>query len=200
MKRLTVSDANSYLKPLNFEIGDWNSIANKSDKRFQISHRAPRDAARLFGFSQHVAGWLPNGNWKLFQVDNSTSFNAVETSFINRLLGNSSELNLNRPENRTMLFEFGSNIQESRDTELQISFLVFLFLLFEQHAYLVSSGSTAGELLAIQDGSIIFSSLQKDVCGAQELLKQFDAKPASDPTWIQEIVRVGQERDIKGAH
>lgn len=196
MKRLTVPDANSYLKTLNLEIGDWNRIAYKTDKQFQISHRAPRDAAQLLRFSQHAAGWLPQGSWKLFQVDNSTSLDAVEISFINRLLGNPSELDLNRVENRTIFFEFESDVQKNANTELQISFLVFLFLLFEQHAYLVSSGSDGGELLAIQDGSIIFCSLQKDVSGAQELLKQFNGKPATSPAWIQEIIRVGQDRDI----
>ena len=43
------------------------------DRSHYVKYQAPKGAQELYNFAQHVASWLPNGNWKVFQIDNSTS-------------------------------------------------------------------------------------------------------------------------------
>lgn len=81
MRYLTMHEANVYLAQVGMEIGDWNQLTENADikdgESSWINYEAPKGALELLNFSQYVAGWLSNGDWKIFQVDNSSSLDAV---------------------------------------------------------------------------------------------------------------------------
>ncbi len=201
MKCLTTQDANEYLARIGMRIGNWNQItdadsAQKSESSW-VNYASPRDSHGLFNFAQHVAGWLPKGEWKIFQIDNSTYLDDVQTNFVEHFLSRS-ERTVNLNADRTFLFEFGKSQSDDKNTEILISNLIYAFLLFECHAYFVSSNSCVGECLAIQDGYAYFSARDKDVCGAESLLRNFEQQPLASPQWIVEIISEGQEQALRG--
>ena len=74
MKLLTCHEANARLNSIGMEIGGWNQITT-IDSAYGgsdnwINYQAPENARELFNFSEHVAGWLPDGGWIIFQIDN----------------------------------------------------------------------------------------------------------------------------------
>lgn len=204
MKRLTIQETDALLCRIGMRIGDWNRIADlnnaEKDKRARTSYRAPRGSNELHNFSLHVAGWLPKGDWKIFQIDNSTSLDPVQASLFGRLLfGSENVPDFNLVANRTFLFEFGTDESANENTELLISNLIHVFLLFECHGYVVSSGSRSGQLLGIQDGFAYFDSKDAEISGAKSLLKGFERSPLIAPQWIMDIVSKWQERSIASA-
>jgi hypothetical protein len=109
MRPINTPEANSYLRSIGMEIGAWNKIADAPDPRPEertwVHYEAPSVARELVVFSQHVAGWLPRGDWKLLQIDNSTSLDYFESALLGRLLLGSMETP-NFAENRSFIFEF----------------------------------------------------------------------------------------------
>ena len=201
MKCITVQQANAYLNHIDMEIGDWNQIADttgfQQDKSFWINYRAPDNSHELLKFSQHVAGWLPIGDWKIFQIDNSSVWiDPVQTSLISGLLFGMENVSW-LAKNRTFLFEFGKDENTDSSTELLISNLIFTFLLFECHGYVVSSNSNVGQRLGIQDGFVYFSSKEKNLSGAENLLKNFERHPLKAPQWVLDIIAKRQEQALK---
>lgn len=190
MKCLSKDDANLQLRSIGMELGDWNKIVDVNRHRDQndyfINYQAPRDALNLYCFSQHVAGWLPNGDWKIFQIDDSTSLKPDEEFLLTCLLCTPSN-SLDFSNNRTFMFEFGSRKDFDVSADLSIANLIFAFLLFECHGYVVSSSSNGGEMLGIQDGFIYFLSRNGHISGAQELINEFEKNPISSPKWIRQI-------------
>jgi hypothetical protein len=199
MKCLTTQEANAYLSRIGMEIGNWNQIteigSSKQSTLNWTNYRAPERALELFNFSQYVAGWLPRGEWKIFQIDNSTYLDTVQAALVGRLLFGSEEAR-SLVDNRTFLFELGNNEDTDNNTELLITNLIYAFLLFQCHGYVVSSNRSAGQYLAIQDGFVYFYSKSKDISGADTLLKDFENNPLRSPPWIRDIVAEGQERGI----
>ncbi|MES2740069.1 MAG: hypothetical protein V4754_19490 [Pseudomonadota bacterium] len=191
MRYLKPQDANKYLVHIGMHIGSWNQITDidtkKNSEENWINYAAPSNATELFNFSQHVAGWLPKGEWKILQIDNSNNLDFVQIKFIENLLS-SSDRTINLDTEKTFFFEFGKSINDNNNIDLLISNLIYAFLLFEGHAYFVSSSSCAGERLAIQDGYAYFSSKDKDACGAKNLLRNFSKKPLASPQWIVNII------------
>lgn len=191
MKCLEVQEANGYLGHIGMEIGNWGQVTDIAGEqhraRYWINYCAPKEV--LLNFSHHVSGWLPSGNWKIFQIDNSTGWiDPVQLSlFAGLLFGADNIPDLNKLDNRTFLFEFGKNVDANSNTELLISNLIFVFLLFESHGYVVSSNSNAGEVLGVQDGFIYFSSWDKNISGAKKVLQDFERDPSAPPQWIIEI-------------
>lgn len=103
----------------------------------------------------------------------------------------------NQTENRTFLFEFGKNKNSDSNDELLLSNLIYIFLLFESHGYIVSSGSSAGQKLGIQDGYVyFFSREQKDIAQAKTLIGSFENNPSKPPNWIMEIFSDRQEQPV----
>lgn len=198
MKCLTIQEANAYLNSIGMEIGNWNQITDIAGRQLSksnwINYRAPKDG--LLNFSHHVAGWLPKGNWKIFQIDHSTGWmDPVQVSLFGGLLFGADNIpDLNQIENSTFLFEFGKNKTADENTELLISNLIFVFLLFESHGYVVSSNSSAGQLLGLQDGFVYFSSREKNISRAEVLLKNFKRNPSALPQWGMEIFAERQEQ------
>ena len=158
--------------------------------------RSPRDAYKLLDFSCCIAGWVPKGEWKIFQIDNSSSFlDPIRTSLIQSLLNFSPDNNIDFLKNRTFLFEFNGNEEANGNTELQIAFLIFAFLLFEEHGYVVSSGSSAGQVLILQDGFAYFQSQDKVVSGAKSVLNDFERHV--QPDWILKLIANSQDKYIE---
>jgi len=183
------------------EIGNWNRITDIADRQHGksdwINYRAPKDG--LLNFSHHVAGWLPKGDWKIFQIDHSTGWmDPVQVSLFGGLLFGSGDTP-DLVENRTFLFEFGKNKKADENTELLISNLIYVFLLFESHGYVASSNSNSGQLLGVQDGYIYFLSRdKKSISSAKTLLKNFERKPSALPQWVMEIFVERQEQELVG--
>lgn len=115
------------------------------------------------------------------------------------LFGSENAPDLNRVEKSTFLFEFGNDKTANNNTELLISNLIYVFLLFECHGYVVSAGSRSGQLLGIQDGFAYFHSKDADVSGAQALLKDFERNPLTSPQWILDIITEWQARVINAS-
>lgn len=193
------NEANRYLSELEMEIGKWDRIVytDKEKKPFWMNIASPKDARELFNFSQYVAGWLPQGKWKILQIDNSTWLNAIQDSIFDSLLG-SEKIGSAGITGKSFFFDLSDASQKDR-VELLISHLIFFLLLFEQHGYLVSRGSTNGELLGLQDGFVYFYSKNRDISGAQRLLSNFKNNPESYAEWASDIVAEAQEKDIKAS-
>lgn len=196
MSTISKNEANRHLSELGMEIGEWNRITYMSKERepFWINAAAPKNARELFNYSQHVASWLPQGKWKILQVDDSTWPDAVQSSIFKAFLG-SEKIESVDIAGKSFLFELSETPQRDK-AELLISHLIFFFLLFEQHGYLVSSGSVNGELLSLQDGFVYFYSKNQDVSGARSLLSDFKNNPRSYAGWVSDIVAAAQEKDI----
>lgn len=201
MRCLTAAEANAYLGAVGMQIGDWSEIADTTVQREKIrwtTYQAPTKACELLCFARHIAGWLPAGQWKLFQIDNSTFFDVGESSFVEQLLfGTSSGSDVLRC--RTFLFEFNKSDTENRIIDLQIANLIFAFLMFEAHAYITSSGSALGQLLAIQDRAVHFGSRDDSGSGAEILLRRFERDPLAAPTWVMDLVVETQKGKAKGS-
>jgi hypothetical protein len=190
MRPLTAEEANGYLHSVGMQIGDWNQITDSGSQKQAISwvtYEAPKLARELLNFSRHVAGWLPSGAWKLVQLDNSTMFDPTEAAFVGRLMFGPDS----HPEfstHRSYLFDFAAGAQVRSDTELLLANLIFLFLLFESHSYIVSSGSSLGQILAVQDGSVHLGARDKSGSGAELLLRRFERDPLGPPKWVTDVI------------
>jgi hypothetical protein len=201
MKSLSTQEANGYLSRIGMRIGAWNEIADidssQSSESGWINFAAPEKSRELVVFAQHAAGWLPKGEWKILQIDNSTALDAVESALVTRLIFGSDDVQ-SLDDNRTFLFEFGKSQDDDNKLELLIAHLVFTFLLFNCHVHFVSSGSDSGERLAIQDGYAYFVSRDKDIRGAKALLENFEKQPSHFPQWSVEIIAADQEKSLRG--
>ncbi len=177
MRVLEANEANKYLNTVGMKIGGWNGLCDASGREYDRSHyvkyQAPKGAQELYNFAQHVASWLPNGNWKVFQIDNSTSLrHEDEALLIRRFLFCSNE---EVPIHGTLLFEIESGGQSE---QLLFSNLIYLFLLFEEYGDAVSSSSRSGQYLSLHDGFVYFKSQDdRDLAEASALLQRFEKDP-----------------------
>ena len=177
MRVLDADEANKYLNTVGFKIGGWNGLCDASGREYDRSHyvhyQAPKGAQELYNFAQHVASWLTNGRWKIFQIDNSTTLLHEDAALlIKRLLFCSNE---EAPIYCTLLFEIeGGGPSE----ELLFSNLIYLFLLFEEYGEAVSSDSRNGKYLSVHDGFVYFLSRDdRDLAQASALLERFEKDP-----------------------
>lgn len=203
MKCLTKQEADTYLNHIGKRIGSWNQITDLAVEEYErhkwLSRQAPKDAHELYCFSQHVAGWLSKGDWKILQIDNSTSLDAIQGNFVGRLLfGSENLLNLNLVDNSSFLFEFGHNKNENKNTEVLISNLIYAFLLFEGHVQVASSGNSEGQCLSIQDGFVYFISRDENQTSTEILLGVLERNSLVSPQWVLEIIADDQEERIAG--
>lgn len=179
-------------------IDDWNRIIYiplRGTKELEwINYQAPKQALDLIRFSQYVAGWLPKGKWKILQIDNSTGrMSPAAESLFGGLLFGCSKGWPSLVENRTFFFELGKGKEKDNETELLIANLIFVFLLFEYHGYVVSSNCPNKQYLGIQDGFVYFHSTHnEDIRSAQAALKKFEANEM--PTWVLDIIAEQQEK------
>jgi len=190
VKWLTAQQANEHLRLVDLEIGNWNQIIDsklQQQARSWITYDAPKDARQLLNFSRHAASWLPSGEWKLVQFDNSAIFDPTEAAFFGRIVSMPAH-EFNLVTSRAFLVKFSESNHAKSETELTIANLIFLLLLFQSHCYIASAGSLSGELLAVQDGSVHFGSRRSDVSGADLLLRRFEREPMTAPRWVMDII------------
>ena len=177
MRVLDADEANKYLSTVGMKVGSRNDLCDASgreyDREHQVRYQAPKSARELHNFAQHVASWLSNGKWKIFQIDYSTALAYDDEAFlIRRFLFCSNE---EMPVHRTLLFEIESG---GPSEELFFSNLIFLFLLFQESGTAVSSNSRSGKYLWIVDGFVYFMSRDDDdLAQARTLLKRFEEHP-----------------------
>jgi hypothetical protein len=199
MKCLNENEANAQLSTIGLMLGNWNQITDidtaPNKKRSHVKFRAPTNSLKLLNFSRYAAGWIPKGEWKIFQLDNSTNFDPVQTSLFGGLVyGYQNIPSVDLRDRRTFLFNFFND--DDKKTELLVSNLIYLILLFECHGYVVSSGGNAGQILSFQDGFAYFSANDEEVFGAKFLLQQAIEEPLVAPEWIQEIIKNYQDTHL----
>lgn len=199
MRWLSSQDADSYLDAVGMKLDSWNRLVYvdvaPDTEPYWRNYQAPKDTHSLFTFALHVAGWLPRGPWKILQIDNSSSFGVVQASTISRLLPGLVSPFTTTIQNSTCLFEFDGQELTDGDTELLIANVIYLFLLFEGHGYLVSANSKSRECLSIQDGFVYFSAGEESVAGAETLIRNFEATPLALPKWATEMEIAAQDRE-----
>ena len=197
MRYLTREDANALLRTIGIKVGDWNQLvdidARAHERRQWTNHRAPADTRGSYAFAQYLAGWIPSGEWKLLQIDNSTSMDPVQQALVSSLLFGPTEI-ANLLERRSFLFEFTGDATFDVASELQLCNLIFSFLIFDAHVQIVSSSGNAERYLSLQDGVAYLIARDIKMAGAEILLKTFGENPGVSPSWIQEIVSREQER------
>lgn len=190
MKPLKLEEVNAYLTHLGMHIGKWNQIIEIEGQNSEpnwINRAAPEGAQELLNFAYHIADWLPKGDWKLCQIDDSTYLDSVQTRVIERLLFGSDRSKTLR-DAESYLFEFGKNSRDDKDAELLLADLIYFFLLFECHVHFVSSNSLSGERLTIQDGFAYFYSREQEIERAKAILTAFEQQPLSAPRWVVDII------------
>lgn len=195
VKLLSIEQADTLLSNLGLKVGAWNAItsatqASETSGGQYKMFRAPSTAHSLHAFAEHVAGWLSEGEWKIIQVDNSTSLSVVTAAPIASLLFTDSQLHSPNDINQACIkFSFGADRKENAATELLISNLIFFFLLFQCHVEIVSSTCLEGQFLSIQDGYVYFTyghaKLERRTV---ELLRKFEAAPEQSPDWVIKIL------------
>src|SRR5580765_269608 len=191
MKILSLVEANRYLEAIGMKIGSWGEISPVLGRQSWTKYQAPKEG--LLSFSQHIAGWLGNGKWKIFQVDNSTGWmDPVQASFFGGLLfGGEQVPNVNALKERTFLFEFAGRPEENDRLELLISNLIYVFLLFSSHGYVASDG---GRVVGLQDEFVYLHSDKEGLSSAKTMLKNLAAHPIASPQWVIDIIVRDQER------
>lgn len=180
-------------------IGDWGQIKSLIDNNEikKINYPAPENALELFKFASHISAWLPKGDWKLFQMDNSSHMNAYEAYLFGKLLFGKDEV-INFSEMGPIFFEFLIGKELDECTEMLISNLIYLILLFKSHGQMVSSSCNSKKILSIQDGFVYFISDDSGLLEANSILEKYESNPFLSPDWVDEIISDYQERSIKG--
>lgn len=194
MQRIDPKQANDCLSPLCLQIGRWNQItrlgqqADSQPQEFK-KFKSPDDALKLYIFAQHVAGWLPTGDWKIIQIDNSTSLKIDEETSIATVLGDvNSVLQSKSIHQSTFLAKFNSDLAANFITELRISNLIHLFLLLECHVEIVSSNCKAEQFISIQDGYVyLMQGKDGSIIEGPDGMKEFESDPTRSPKWIREF-------------
>jgi hypothetical protein len=196
MRSLSTDEADIYLRGVGMKVGDWSQATDidsaRSQRRKWVHQRGPEDARRLYTFAQHVAGWIPRGEWKLLQIDNSTSLDPVQIALVAGLLfGPGSRADL--LSKRSFLFEFSGEAESDSDVELTIGNLVFAFLLFEGHVQIISSSGGGERYISLQDGYAYLMSLDEE-SAARSLFGGFERGPGGYPEWVGDIIAHRQEQ------
>ena len=169
---ITKKELTDLLNSIHMKIGEWNNIMLLK-KHESIVYKAPRNADYMYTFAQQIASYLPNGEWKLFQIDNSTALKQDEEIFLSSLLGLSA---IDFSNEKSFLIEFQNSHLCKK--EITIANLMFACILFECHAYFVSDGSHQGEVIAIQDGFVYFFYTNKtQLKFIQGLISAFESTP-----------------------
>ena len=128
----------------------------------------------------------------MFQIDNSSYLNAPQAYTFSRLLFGTDEP-INFVKNGTFLFEFNKGLNLDRYTEVLISNLIHLFLLYECHGQIVSSDPQSRRILAINDGFIYFISEADGLLKAETLMNRFASNPLKLPQWEVDFIIDTQE-------
>lgn len=82
-----------------------------------------------------------------------------------------------------VLVEYGSDKTENLRNDVAFAGVIHLLLLFEGHAYAVSSGSNEFQVLGVQDGFVYFYGAKSAQESAEKMMRLFESNPLSSPAW-----------------
>lgn len=192
MRFLTSEEADRYLNTVGMKVGEWHRIepidARAKSKQGWFNYRAPRDALALYAFSALMIDWFSRGDWKILQLDNSNHFPRVAELLLSRTLG------MKRPidfaEVRTFIFE-DTNDDERIQNQVVIAGVIYSLLMFEGHAYIVSSAD-GGYRLGVQDGFIYFQGTEEAIARGRTVVKRFEDGGMAN--WQSEVETAWQDR------
>ena len=201
MRLLSAQEANEHLSSHGMELGDWNEIRDVGGRERDASQVRQLHAQDydLLNLCHHLVAWLPRGDWKLFQADHSTGWlDPVQMSWISGLVyGGEGIRDLNDRQNLGFLF-----VCDSRDPlatankDLVVANLMYVFLLFNLHAYVVSSDSRNGEMVGLHDGVVYLSSRSGAMVGADAMIDRLARQPSARPKWILDLIATHQEQTL----
>jgi hypothetical protein len=197
MRCLTDEQANLHLRKVGLELGDWGQAKfvaedNGRDDEW-VKYRAPDKALDLYSFSQHIAGWLHVGEWKIVQIDNSTNFSLEQATIFNQILSSRPE-RIDFIKTRSFLFDYSGDTLERYRADIRVAFFANLLLLFEGHGSIVSVGGGSPLILSLQDGFVYFISREEtELARARSLLACYEQNRLMSPSWITSISS-GSER------
>jgi hypothetical protein len=180
--------ANKLLALVGMKIGGWNELLPIDEKSSGAksagwsNFKAPSDVRELFNFSLKIAEWIPVGEWKILQIDNSSFFTGAQNKILSQLSGRASS-GEKFSDSATYLFQFGRSEELDLQQEYLVASFIFMFLVFELHGYLSSSESSNCQRLGLQDGFVYFMSNPIEVEKANALVKSFEANPSAVPFW-----------------
>lgn len=182
MRALTRLDADNILAPLGIKIGEWNELLEITSAS-EISMRAlkpPTAAINLYVVSLWLTDWLPIGNWKLLQIDNSTSLSNDESLLFQQLL-DSLKQGGDVTSERTFQFVVGEKGATRQRIDVLISSIIFFALMFEWHIHIVADGGAQGQRLALLDGIIYFFGDKESISIAESLEEHLKSHPLATP-------------------
>ncbi len=197
MKPISHQEANELLGAIGLHIGSWNHIEPSPDnrsksERYWTKYLAPENSHELYNFSQHVAGWILGGKWKILQIDNSNVMNVIDLNLIGNFLSNHG-IPYNFGESDTFFWEFKNSEEVNQNIDLKMVSLIFLFLLLDGNAQFVSSDPLEDRYLSIQEGCVIFYSNNEDQ-SADDLVHTFEKNKLAAPDWILKILEDDEEK------
>jgi hypothetical protein len=188
MRHIGDAEANGILSHIGMKIGSWGQVCDASDglygKSDWLNHRAPLMARELYVFAQHIARWIPPGDWKIFRIDDSTTLSPDQAFVVWRMLFGQIDYS-EWSDHRTFLFEFGNPAEDAHE-DLLLNNVMYFFLLFEGHCEIVSSSCADGKSLSLQDGYAYFASRNNvDLVNARALLQTFEEAPLRKPCLLE---------------
>ena len=158
MKVLTKEEANTLLKCVGIEIGNWNQpeyLGETFQKESVVKYFVPRNADQLYSFSYQLFSFLQESRWLVFQIDNSTSLLTHENFLISSLFCNY-EAHMDFNIDRTIFFNLQNHNSVNFENNMVFIHLIYYFLLFEAHGYIIASNSDSNGIIALQDGCVYF--------------------------------------------
>lgn len=178
-------------------VDTWGRVANSDAPELAwVNFKSPQGARELLVFCQTIVSWLPKGQWRILQINNFNNFQApAEFQLARTLLG--PDVRLGGVVGKTVLIE---NAEQPIDaSDLLVADLIYLFLLHEGHADLVSSDSIHGEYIGIQDGFVYFYSTAPRLLEAENAMRNFFANPYTPPDWVLDVMaRFQIQSEVQG--
>jgi len=187
MKKLNTEEEKTFLEKFHMSVGGWGQIIPvqpDADLACSECYQAPQSAKALFCFSQYVASWVIGGDWKLLKTDFSNSFSADEEVVLRHLILGSEEGALDWRE--SYISHMSSHDEARYENGLRWASLIFHFLLFEGHGYILSFHKGKIKMLGLQDGFVYFYSPSSDIGSSELIMRECFGSPEVSPSWVVE--------------
>lgn len=193
-RALNESERNTLLDSLKMSVGEWGQITDclsNAGNNAWVSYKRPVESFELLVFSSYVYGWIPEGDWKILQIDNSNYMDISQWHIISCLLG----LPIDEVS-RSKTFVITTECAPSELGKLSAFYIVYWFLLFGGHCYLTSSRSDKGQILGVQDGYAYLYERGKSRMEADMLMSGFENNRRELHSSIADIIIKNQEYSL----
>ena len=195
MERLSNDDANHHLSKIGLCIGKNGELTyltnGHGESNNWFNYRAPSDALKLVVLSQHVAGWIPSGSWKILKLDCSNMLRADESLvFFEK---HNYDRHISELMHSAFIFVLPKDKSEAAAINLSLAHKIFLLLLYQGHGHITSSSTNnPGQILSIQDGFVYFvtkgDSGHTAINEARSILECFEREPLCAPDWVLDFL------------